>query len=147
MKVAFSFIAFLIFCGQYCFGQHLKVQPTNQLVFNSTAVIAQPDLQQVETLLKQKDAIPSIQNFSNLMDATTQKKGGNTFITVGAIVVTGSLLYLLYQNVASKVGGGFASDASPYRANYFPGFVGLGIGTVFIIGGATSKEKDLDSEN
>lgn len=105
MKVVFSFITFIIFSGQYCFGQHLKVQQANHLVFNSTSVIAQPDLQQVETLLKQNDDIHSIQNFSILMDTTTQNKGSNAFITVGVIVVTGSLLYLLYQKVASRVGG------------------------------------------
>lgn len=143
MKVAFSFITFVIFSGQYCLGQHLKVQQANHLVFNSTTVIAQPDFQEVENLMKQTDNIPTMKNANTM----TKNKGSNALIPVGVTVVTGSLLYLLYQAVASKVGGGFASDASPFRANYFPGFIGLGIGTVFIIRGATSKDKTLGGEN
>ncbi len=142
MKVAFSCILFLIFCGQSCFGQDLKVQQTNYLVFNSISVADEPDLQQVKNLFKQKNDILAMQDFNDFMGTSTQNKGNSAFITVGVIVVTGSLLYLLYQSVASKIGGGFASDASPYSANYFPGFIGLGVGTVFIIGGATNKNQE-----
>ena len=143
MKFAFSFLVLFVNYFQGAYSQQLTVQCSNSFICNSIADNPQAGFLKVENIIKPTSNPSDIQAF-NFLNEKTEKK--DALVTVGVIVVTGSLLYLLYEAISSQVSNSFGNlsgDGSTKNANYLPGFIGLGVGTVFIIGGAKQKKNQM----